>query len=86
MKIIGVAFALTLMASISACSGAIDDIDEDQQALGSSYVETTYYASEAHIRAVGSCVSPSICTDTSTRCEGRITRFYERELIPCGPP
>ena len=88
MKTTGIALALTLITSISACSEALppDDIDEAQQALGSSYVETTCYAEPQKVTEVGYCVSPSICTDTSRRCSGRVTPYYTHELIPCNLP
>ncbi|APR82775.1 Hypothetical protein A7982_08124 [Minicystis rosea] len=75
----------------AACIGPTDDggpaddevVSEAEQPLPSSYTVTTYYREAAKINYAGSCISPSICTGSTTTCTGQKTIYYERETNSC---
>ncbi|MFT3771484.1 MAG: hypothetical protein QM820_39215 [Minicystis sp.] len=60
-----------------------EEVGEAEQALPSSYTITTYYKEAAKINEVGYCISPSICTGSTTSCSGQKTVYYTRVTEAC---
>ena len=70
------------------CTAPVDmpddeNLGEAQQALPTNATLTTYYSEAAHIHEVGHCLSPSLCTGSTTTCSGIKTVYKTTETVFC---